>query len=213
MIKINLLPQRKKVSRSQAKGEQSLLIGLAIIAVVAAAVFFLIHKPISDDIDAQQSTNKVIERENKKIGDQIKGLGELRAAIKAAVEKRDAIARLNNARATPAWFLFELSSVLTRGGTPSMTEQMVQEMRDNPNREWQANWDAKHVWINKIDEKNGRFTLTGGAQSDSDITQFALRLQASMFFDDVKPTKAGAASDNKSGVTYYTFTITGAVRY
>jgi Tfp pilus assembly protein PilN len=213
MIKINLLPQRKKVSRSQAKGEQSLLIGLVIIAAVIAAVFFLIHKPITDQTDAQLSTNKVIERENKKIGDQIKGLGELRAAIKAAVEKRDAIARLNNARATPAWFLFELSTILTRGGAPSMTDRMIEEMRDNPNREWQANWDAKHVWVTKIAEKGGRFTLDGGAQSDADITQLALRLQSSMFFDDVKPAKAGSATDTKSGVTYYTFTITGAVRY
>jgi Tfp pilus assembly protein PilN len=213
MIKINLLPRRKKVSRSHAKGEQSLLIGLAIIAALIAAVFFLIHKPITDKTEAQESTNKVIERENKTISDQIKGLGELRAAIKAAIEKRDAIAALNNARATPAWFLYELSQVLTRGGSPSMTDEMVKEMRDNPNREWQANWDAKHVWITKISEKDGRFTLEGGAQSDADITQLALRLQSSMFFDDVKPAKAGSASDQKSGVTYYTFTITGAVRY
>lgn len=213
MIKINLLPRRKKVSRSQAKGEQSLLIGLVVIIAVAAAVYFLIHKPIADDVDAQKVTNRVIERENKAIGEQIKGLGQRRAAIAALVAKREAIDRLNNARATPAWFLHELSRILTRGGTPSLTEDMVAELEDNPNRRWQPNWDAKHVWVTKITEKAGRFTLEGGAQSDSDITQLALRLQASMFFDDVKPAKAGSATDKASGITFYSFVINGNVRY
>lgn len=213
MIKINLLPQRKKVSRSQAKGEQSLLIGLVVIAAAGAAVFFLIHKPIADDVDAQKATNRVIQRENKAIQDEIKGLGERRAAIAALVAKREAIERLNNARATPAWFLHELSTILTRGGTPSMTEAMVAELENNPNRRWQPNWDAKHVWVTKITEKAGRFTIEGGAQSDSDITQLALRMQASMFFDEVRPAKAGSATDKKSGITYYTFVINGKVRY
>lgn len=213
MIKINLLPQRKTVSRSHARGERSLLIGIIVIAAIAAAVYFLVHKPVSDDVAAQKKTNKVIDRENKAIGNQIKGLGARRAAIQALVAKREAIARLNNARATPAWFLHELSTILTRGGTPSLTEAMVAELESNPNRRWQPNWDAKHVWVTKISEKAGRFTLEGGAQSDADITQLALRLQASMFFDDVKPAKAGSATDKKSGITFYNFVITGNVRY
>ena len=213
MIKINLLPQRKKVSRSHAKGEQSLLIGIMVVVAVAAAVYFLIHRPLAEDVGAQKATNKVIERENKGIAEQIKGLGERRAAIASLVAKREAIERLNDARATPAWFLHELSNILTRGGTPSMTEDMVAELENNPNRRWQSNWDPKHVWITKIAEKDGRFTLEGNAQSDSDITQLALRLQASMFFDDVRPAKAGSATDKKSGVTYYNFVINGNVRY
>lgn len=214
MIKINLLPQRKKkATRTQVKGEQTVLIGVVIVAALAAVIYFLVHRPMAEDLAAQQATNNKIARENRQIEEQIQGLGQLRAAIKAAQEQAAAIERLNAARATPAWFLRELSNLLTRGGTPSITDAMEAELATNPNRRWQPNWDPKHVWITQFTEKGGEFTLTGGAQSDSDVTQLALRLQASMFFDDVKPSKAGSAEDQKTGISYYKFTITGTVRY
>lgn len=213
MIKINLLPHRKKVSRSHAKGEQSVLVGLIAIAAVGAAIYFLVHRPKAEAFASQEQINKKIDRENKQVEQQIQGLAKLRAAISSAEQQRDAITRLNDARATPAWLLFELSQILTRGGTPSVTEETSRELESNPNRRWQPNWDPKHVWITGISEKKGAFTLTGGAQSDSDITQLALRLQASMFFDDVKPSKAGSAEDAKTGINYYKFVITGSVRY
>jgi Tfp pilus assembly protein PilN len=93
-----------------------------------------------------------------------------------------------------------------------MTEAMVRELDRNPNRNWSDTWDPKHVWIKKISEKEGEFTLEGGAQSDSDVTQLALRLQASMFFDDVKPSKASLDTE-KGKVPYYSFVINGRVRY
>lgn len=213
MIKINLLPQKKKATRSQVKGEQTVLIGVIVIAALAAAVYFLVHRPKAEELAAQQATNNRITRENRVVEQQIKGLGKLRAAIAAAQEQQGAIDRLNAARATPAWFLYELGQLLTRGGTPSITEAMARELETNPNRRWQPSWDPKHVWITKFTEKKGAFTLSGGAQSDSDVTQLALRLQASMFFDDVKPSKAGSAEDQKTGISYYKFVITGTVRY
>ena len=213
MIKINLLPHRKKISRSQSKGEQSVLVGIIAVAAVAAAVYFLVHRPKAEALAAQEETNNKIDRDNKKVEQDIKGLGALRAAIQAAEEQRGAIERLNQARSTPAWLLYELSQILTRGGTPSVTDAMARELESNPNRRWQPSWDPKHVWVTELSENKGTFTLTGGAQSDSDITQLALRLQASMFFDDVKPSKAGSAEDSKSGINYYKFVITGTVRY
>lgn len=212
MIKINLLPQRKKVTR-QSKGEQTLLIGLVILAALAAMIYFVVHRPKAQELEDQEQTNSQIERENKRIADEIKDLAKKRAAIKAARAQRDAIARLNAARATPAWMLFELSQILTRGGNPLVTAQMAEVLKNNPNRNWQPTWDPKHIWITKIVEKKGVFSLEGGAQSDSDITQLALRLQASMFFDNVKPSKSGIASDKNSGISFYRFTITGKVRY
>jgi hypothetical protein len=91
----------------------------------------------------------------------------------------------------------------------------MQKLLESPagvNRRWQDGWDPKHVWITSFEEKAGRFKIDGGAQSDSDMTQLALRLQASMFFDNVIPEGGGEAKD-PGGVSYYKFTITGKVRY
>ncbi len=212
MIRINLLPARKKANR-QSRGEQSILIGVGALAAMAAVVYLAVHRPKSESLSDQRETNRGLVQKNKKIEDKIKGLGQLRAAIKSAQDQQAAITRLNAARATPAWFLYELSQLLTPAGTPSITESMERELKRNPNRKWSESWDPKHVWIKKISEKDGTFSLEGGAQSDSDVTQLALRLQASMFFDDVKPSKAGLATDGKAKIPYYAFVITGKVRY
>jgi hypothetical protein len=84
---------------------------------------------------------------------------------------------------------------------------------EDPNRGWAQGWDPKHVWIDSFEEVGGRFTLRGGAQSDSDMTQLALRLQASMFFTDVVPQQGDEALDRQSGASYYRFTISGRVVY
>lgn len=212
MIKINLLPARKKATR-QSRGEQSLLIGFGIVAALGVIVFFAIHRPMAASLADQKQTNRGLVSKNRTIENEIKGLGQLRAAIKAAQDQKAAITRLNAARATPAWFLFELSQILTPGGTPSITEAMERELKRNPNRKWSETWDPKHVWVTRLSETDGVFSLEGGAQSDSDVTQLALRLQASMFFDNVQPSKAGLAADAKSKIPYYSFVITGKVRY
>ena len=104
-----------------------------------------------------------------------------------------------------------LRRVFTRG--PQLTDRMQEELQKNLARPWQDDWKQTNVWLISFRETASRFVLEGGALSDSDATQLALRLQASMFFDDVSP-KGGTEEVNKdSGLTYYRFTITGAVRY
>ena len=57
------------------------------------------------------------------------------------------------------------------------------------------------------------FKLEGGAQNESDITQLAKRLTASVYFADVTPAGAERVSDTASGVNYFRFTLTGKVAY
>jgi hypothetical protein len=59
----------------------------------------------------------------------------------------------------------------------------------------------------------GAFKLEGGAQSESDITQLAKRLSASVYFAEVNPAGAERVADQASGSSYYRFTITGRMVY
>jgi Tfp pilus assembly protein PilN len=212
MIRINLAPDRK-VKRSD-KGQQTLLAGVLIIVGVAAAVFLLVHRDLANSVDQQEATNRDLKAQNETIKKQTRDLAKMQAAVKTAKEQEEAIERLNGARAVPAWMLWELSNIMTPGRSPSITDSM-QKLLDSPagaNRRWQDGWDPKHVWITSIEEKGGRFKLDGGAQSNTDMTQLALRMQASMFFDNVIPEGGGEAKD-PNGISYYKFTITGNVRY
>ncbi len=211
MIRINLLPQKR--SRQVDRGQQSLLLGFLMLLVSGALVFFLVHNPLSEQIEALESSVKSLTDDTASKQKDLQGYPQLKKAVAAAAAREKVITRLNDARATPAHLLYELSSVLTSKRTPTMTKDMSEEISDNPNRQLSRDWDAKHIWITSFLEEGGRFTLEGGAQSDSDMTQLALRLQASVFFHEVVPEGGEEAVDKDSGVSFYKFTITGKVAY
>jgi hypothetical protein len=83
----------------------------------------------------------------------------------------------------------------------------------NPNRRFDLAWDPTHVWLLSYVDESGAFTLEGGAQAEVDVTQLAKRLQASVYFDNVAPSREERVADRESGISYYHFTITGKVAY
>lgn len=213
MIRINLLPHKKKVRTVSVEGEKVVGIGFGILGVSAALVFFVIHSPMVGDIESQQKRNAQLVAENTKIQNRIADFDALKAAFAAAQKQAIAIEQLNDARATPANFLFELATILRLGGQPTVTAEMAQRLDQNENLRWQSDWDPKHIWIDSLKESTGEFTLMGKAQSDGDVTQLAHRLSASAYFDQVQPEGSSKSTKSQGGVTIYDFKITGRVRY
>ncbi len=213
MIRINLLPHRKKVRSISVEGEKVVAIGFGILGVTAAFVFFAVHSPMVSDIEAQQKRNKQLVAENAKIEERISGFDALKAAFKSAQKQALAIDQLNGARATPANFLFELATILRLGGQPTVTAEMSERLEQNENLRWEPDWDPKHIWITSLKETKGEFTLLGKAQSDGDVTQLAHRLSASAYFMNVQPEGSSKTAKGKGGVTIYKFKISGRVRY
>ena len=221
MIRINLLGQRK-ARRRRAAGAVSaptnaapiLLILFGVVAAMAVAVFFIVHRPLSREVDELREKNSTLESQNEGLRNKTKNSREIRTAFEAALARQKATSRLKQARVSPAWLLRELSNILTPGRQPQLTPRMQEELKTNPNRPWADGWDPKHVWITSLDERGGEFRLQGGAQSRSDIDELGLRLRASMFFGQrLKPASTQDVLDKETGLTYYKFTIEGVVRY
>jgi Tfp pilus assembly protein PilN len=213
MIRINLLQKEKKVRKADTAGQKSLLFGLVAVVAWAAAVFFLWHGPMQQSIDDMRADNDKRSRNIKKLTDETREFDTVQAQLNAAKDQEEAIRRLNSARAVPSWMLYELSKILTKDHKPTMSTAMAERIKNDPNRQLTSGWDPKRLWLTGIDEKDGAITLTGGAQSTADITQFALRLQASVFFSDITPIGTAQAIDQQSKLNYYTFTITGKGLY
>jgi len=211
MLRINLLPQKR--SKKADAGQRTLLIGFAAVAVAGALVFFAVHKPLEEEIAEERQTNDAMKKKIKALQDKTKDFGKIEAAFKAAQAQQEAIERLHSARAVPAWFLHELAGILTKDVNPTMTADMAKRVMEDPNRAWVQGWDPKHVWVSKFEEKGGNFQLYGGAQSDSDMTQLALRLMASVYFKDVVPQTGSEVNEKGGGASYYNFQITGRVVY
>jgi Tfp pilus assembly protein PilN len=212
MIKINLLQERKKAARVD-KGNRSLATGFAVVAVAAALVLFLVHLPLSAAIEELHNENNRRQKNIQKLTEETKEFDTVQAQLNAAQGQEEAIKRLNNARATPAWMLYEISNILTKDHKPTMSPEMAERIKNDPNRQFSPGWDPKRLWISSLDEKSGTMTIAGGAQSTTDVTQFMLRMQASVFFTDVQPGPMAQAVDPGSKQIIYHFTLAGKVLY
>jgi type IV pilus assembly protein PilN len=228
MIKINLLPQRKqkrarggggptRAASTGDAGQTQFLLGVAALLGVGVLVFFLVHKPMLDEKNELEDTTARIQGENKDKKDALKNYETTKAGLEASKVRGASIEKLVQAKAVPANLLHELGEILTLGHNPTMTSEMTAKVSDgprgDPNKRFQIDWDPKHVWITSFVEKDGAFTLKGGAQSDPDVTQLAKRMQASVYFMDVTPKGGLQITDRDTNLQYYEFTITGKVVY
>jgi Tfp pilus assembly protein PilN len=186
---------------------------VAAVAVAAAAVYLLVHAPLVAAIDELKAENAARQKRIAQLTAETREFDTVQAQLNAARAQEDAINRLNNARAVPSWMLNELSSVLTRDHKPTMSPAMAERIKNDANRQFTPHWDPKRIWINTLDDKGGNLTLTGGAQSTTDVTQFALRMQASVFFTDIQPVSVSVAVDPASKLSFYNFTLTGKTLY
>ncbi len=222
MIRVNLLPHRKVkrgFARMSSPGESSgkpAIVGLVALGVAAASVFFMLDMPkrqrLSEVAEATKQLQQQINEKNKAL----QGYAELKKAEEEANERAESINRLLATKVVPAHVLHELGKVLTHEG-PTMTESMAKlagtTADGDPNKRFLAEWDPTHVWMTSFVDKDGKFVLDGGAQSESDVTQLSKRLAASVYFMDVTPAGGERLQDKDSGLAYYKFTITGRVAY
>jgi len=216
MIKINLLPQRKP-KRASEPGQRQVVVGAIALLAAAAVMFVAVHLPLTREVSTLQEGNNDLQADIMAKRRQLKDADNLKKVVAAAEERAAAIEMLIKAKSVPAYLLQELSDILTPGRLPTMTKAMAMRISEGPqgdaNRRFALDWDPKHVWITSFTEKEGSFTLEGGAQSDPDVTQLAKRMQASVYFQEVTPRGGERLSDRDSNVSYYRFTITGKVVY
>ncbi len=218
MIKINLLPQRRvKRAAGSEESARPLLLGIVALVAAGAAVAVLVDRPQRAKLAELRDANAQLRADIAAKNRQLLGYAELKKAAEEADERFKSIQRLIGAKVTPANVLHELGRILTTGEYPTMTEDMTRRTgsgpESDPNKRLQPDWDPSHVWLSGFTDTGGDFKLEGGAVTESDITQLAKRLSASVYFADVIPAGGERVADQQSGASYYRFTITGKVVY
>lgn len=218
MIKINLLPQRR-LKRAAASDEslRPLVIGAAALVAAAAAVAVFIDRPKRARLAELRDASAQLQADIAAKNAQLTGYADLKKSAEEAEERFRSIQRLLGAKVVPAHVLHELGEILTTSKYPTMTEEMVRRTGNgpdsDPNKRFQPDWDPSHVWLSGFTDTGGAFKLEGGAATESDVTQLAKRLAASVYFDDVTPAGGERVADQQTGAGYYKFTITGKVVY
>jgi len=112
MIRINLLPHREL--KRQARRRQYYIL-CAAVAGIGAAIIGTVGAYISAQISGQNDTNAFIERENKKLDDDIKEIAKLEDEIRGLKARQKAVEDLQGDRNLPVHLLDELVKVTPEG--------------------------------------------------------------------------------------------------
>ena len=155
MIKINLLPTKKKAPKKVTELQQQLILGTLILGVLFAGMWFY-WQNLSNKINSLQKTKAVAEariREQNKMLDEVK---TVEAQRKAVNDKIAIIEQLKKNQDRLVRLLDELSKALPTG-----------------------------VNLISLGENKGQINIEGTAFTNNDVVHFIDNLKASPHFADV----------------------------
>jgi type IV pilus assembly protein PilN len=212
VIRINLLPQKRRVERQE--GGQVWLAVVLVLLLAEVAGFFVWHGQLNENLEAHKRANlelsAQIDQSKRSVANHAevkKKLGELRA-------REEAIQKLLVARSGPTAVLLELARVMTPGRGPSVSPERLNEVRrDNPLSVHNQDWDPKRLWIIKYVENNRSVRLDGRARNGEDVSELARRMNLSDFFADVKLLPGQKTTDKETGLQVVDFQLEARVQY
>ncbi len=212
MIRINLLPAKRRAERGEAS--QLWLIAVLVSFLLEVVGLFVFHSIKSEELKEQNRKNAElttqIDRSKAAVANhaQVKAqLGELRA-------REDAIAKLQSARTGPTSVMLELARLLTPGRGPSVDpDRLAQIRKDNPLAVYNPTWDARRLWLTKFVEQQRKVRLEGVARDGEDVSELARRMNLSSFFYDVRLLPAKTEKDPTTGMEVVRFELEAKVRY
>ena len=211
MLRINLLPV--KAARRRESARLQMLAGLGIIGV-AVAVMVVIHSTKAADLTTLLGNKKVIEQQIAKLKQEIGDYDVVKAQRETLLRQKEAIRRLERSRAGPAFFMRELSDILTPGKGPTFDRQQYEEaLRRDPHAAINTDWDPKRVWLLSYAEKDRQVQVHVGARSDEDVAELLKRLKLSAYFSNVYWKQTQPQVDPKLGVPFVTFDVECRVNY
>jgi type IV pilus assembly protein PilN len=212
LIRINLLPQKRRVERTEGGQLWLAVVLLAVLAEVA--VLFVIQGFMNEQLRDQQRKNAELQTQIDQAKKTVANHGEVKAKLAELRAKEDAIAKLQSGRTGPTAVLLELARIMTPGRGPSVDpERLNQLRRQNPLAVYNPSWDARRLWLSKFIETRRRVHLEGVARDGEDVSELARRLQLSNYFYEVRLLPAKKENDKESGMEVVRWQLEAQVRY
>ena len=212
MIRINLLPQKRRVQR--AEGGQLWAVVVVLLVALEAVGFFIFHGAKKEELTRQRRENATLEEQIAQSKAAVKDHADVKAQLERLRAREDAIAKLQSARTGPTAVLLELARLLTPGRGPSIDPDRLNQLRrEDPLAVYNPNWDTRHLWITKYIENQRQVRLDGLARDGEDVSELARRMGLSGYFADVKLLPAKRAHSNEAGMELVQFQLEAKARY
>lgn len=212
MIRINLLPQKKRAERSE--GGQAWLLVILGLFVLEVGALFLFHGMKSEELASQNRKNRELETQIDTAKQTVANHAAIKTELAQLRAREDAIAKLQSARTGPTSVMLELARILTPGRGPSVDpDKLAQIRKQNPLAVFNPGWDARRLWISRFVETNRRVRLEGAARDGEDVSELARRMNLSSLFENVRLLPARKEKDNATGLEVVRFQLEAEVRY
>lgn len=212
MIKINLLPQKRRVERGEAS--QLWLVAVLVAFLLEVVALFVFHSIKSEELKDQNRKNAELQTQIDQSKKAVANHQEVKQKLEQLRAREDAIAKLQSARTGPTSVMLELARLLTPGRGPSVDPDRLQQLRkDNPLAVYNPSWDARRLWLTKFVEQQRKVRLEGIARDGEDVSELARRMSLSSFFSDVRLLPARTEKDSESGLEVVRFELEAQVRY
>jgi type IV pilus assembly protein PilN len=149
---INLLPWREEQRQEQKK---KFAMMAAMTCVLAAAIVGLIHFQMQNKIDYQESRNRFMTNEIKKVDEEITEISELQKVRRSLVERMEVIQDLQGSRPSIVHLFTEIVSTVPNG-----------------------------VYLESMVQTGSNLAINGEAESNARVSTYMRNLQASAWLKD-----------------------------
>jgi type IV pilus assembly protein PilN len=213
MIRINLLPEAKRVAASSGSSQVWAIIYMLAISAWSV-VLLLVYLNFKSALDEQLAANTALTDEISRVKAKSADIGKVEADLAKSRQVEEVVGKLQSARQGPARVLMELSKLLSEGGGPAITPERLEELRKtNPLAGFSAGWDTRRLWLTLFTEDNRRVNIKGFAKSNEDIAEFLRRLALSDLFTKVTLQATTATAESATKVAVVSFDLSCQVKY
>lgn len=124
---VNLMPFREQIKKEQLK---QFYIILGLFAAIATFLVFITYSFVNMQLDSQLARNTYIEKENKKLDEEIKEIANLQSEINDTLGKRKVVEGLQVNRVDAVNILNEVSTQLPEGMKLSEISSKINGKKD-----------------------------------------------------------------------------------
>ena len=212
MIRINLMPQKRRAERSE--GSQLWLAVVMVMMLALVAGLFVFHGFKGEELKDQLRKNAELQSQIDQSKNAVANHDQVTAKLAQLRAREEAIGKLQSARTGPTAVLLELARLLTPGRGPSVDpDRLSQLRRDDPLAVFNPAWDARRLWLVKFVEDHRKLHLEGFAQDGEDVSELARRMNLSSYFADVRLLPASRQIDSVTHIEVVSFALEAKVKY
>lgn len=200
IVRINLHPDRKLKSKSDAYQTISIVLGILIVLELVGC--FVFYKMLDGDVKKYVAQERHETQERDKIKSRLSDVEKIKKQIEELRHRELTFAKLAALRTGPQYVLNELARLLSN-------PRDVVARRAAQEAEWSLTWDPENIILTKFsDIGNSQIEISGTARTNDDIGEFWKRLKSSPLMRDVRlgSVKDGKASALKMVTQSFSFT-------